>query len=340
MKKSNKILLFGLFIAIVYIVLCVYIQKDRMIPKSPTKSKSNNEVQKLSLESVDINDSTHNKSTLEYKIENGVITIAGNMPILDNDDILKKTMMRFCGEEYCDRTILFSADRENPSWKNIAKEFIDLFYEENLTNASFLADEFGNISISGELLTRKSKDRITQILNSNHSVNIIDNTHLKVSPVLEDTPKISKAKIIDINKSIDKNVTVVDSSKVVDSNEVIDIAQNKIIELLSTKKINFVRNRARITRRGIRTLKEIIPILKNTPNIKILVKGYTDAGGKRAINRWISSQRAKSVKNYLGSHGINPKDIEAKGFGEDDLLYEDNPYSPLNRRVEIEIKRR
>jgi len=331
MKKSNKILLFGLLIVILYIVLCVYIQKNRMIAKSATIS--NNEVKEVSLESVDTN-ITYNKSTLEYKIENGVITIAGNMPILDNNDVLKKTMMRFCGEEYCDRTILFSADRENPSWKNIAKEFIDLFYEENLTNASFLADEFGNISIGGELLTRKSKDRITQILNSNHSVNIIDNTHLKVSPLPEETPKISEAKIIDINKSIDKNVTLLHSSIVV------DIAQNKIIELLSTKKINFVRNRARITRRGIRTLKEIIPILKDTPNIKIIVKGYTDAGGKRAINRWISSQRAKSVKNYLGSHGINPKDIEAKGFGEDDLLYEDNPYSPLNRRVEIEIKRK
>jgi outer membrane protein OmpA-like peptidoglycan-associated protein len=331
MKKSNKILLFGLLIVILYIVLCVYIQKNRMTAKSATIS--NNEVKEVSLESVDTN-ITYNKSTLEYKIENGVITIAGNMPILDNNDVLKKTMMRFCGEEYCDRTILFSADRENPSWKNIAKEFIDLFYEENLTNASFLADEFGNISIGGELLTRKSKDRITQILNSNHSVNIIDNTHLKVSPLPEETPKISEAKIIDINKSIDKNVTVLNSSIVV------DIAQNKIIELLSTKKINFVRNRARITRRGIRTLKEIIPILKDTPNIKIIVKGYTDAGGKRAINRWISSQRAKSVKNYLGSHGINPKDIEAKGFGEDDLLYEDNPYSPLNRRVEIEIKRK
>jgi len=335
MKKSNRILLFGLFIAILYIVLCIYIQKNRIIAKSATVITSNNEVQEVVLEpKVDTNNSMKNKSTLEYKIENGIITIDGNMPILDKDDTLKKAMMRFCGEEYCDRNILFSVDREKPFWKNIAKEFIDLFYEENLTNASFLADKFGNISIGGELLTRKSKDRITQIIKLNSSTKIIDNTHLKVLPLPKESPQISEVKI-DVNKSIDKNITIADTNI-----DIVDIAQNKISELLATKKINFVRNRAKITRRGIHTLKEVIAIIKDVPDIKIIVKGYTDAGGKRAINRWISEVRAKRVKEYLGNHGINPKDIEAKGFGEDNLLYEEKPYSPLNRRVEIEIKRK
>ena len=337
MKKSNKILLFGSLTGILYIVLCVYIQKDKISDKlSPvTATATNDKVPKAVLEpKVDINNSTKNKSTLDYKIENGVITIAGNMPILDDNDSLKKTMMRFCGEEYCDRTILFSSDKEMPLWKNIAQEFIDLFYEENLTNAYFVADKLGNISIGGELLTKRAKDRIVQIINSYKNTKIIDNTHLKVLHLPKETPQISEVKI-DVNKSIDKNITIADTNI-----DVVDIAQNKISELLTTKKINFVRNRAKLTRRSIHTLKEVIAIIKDVPDIKIIVKGYTDAGGKRAINRWISEVRAKRVKNYLGSHGINPIDIEAKGFGEDDLLYEDKPYSPLNRRVEIEIKRK
>jgi len=337
MKRSNKILLFGLLIGILYIVLCVYIQKDKISAKlSPvTAITTNNKVQEVVLApKVDTNNSTKNKSTLEYKIENGVITIAGNMPILDDNDSLKKTMMRFCGEEYCDRTILFSSDREKPLWKNIAQEFIDLFYEENLTNAYFVANKLGNISIGGELLTKRAKDRIVKIINSNKNTKITDNTHLKVLHLPKETPKISVVKV-DNNKSIDKNITVADTTI-----DAIDIAQNRISELLTTKKINFVRNRAKLTNKSIHTLKEVIAILKDVPNIKIIVKGYTDAGGKRAINRWISEVRAKRVKNYLGSHGINPIDIEAKGFGEDDLLYEDKPYSPLNRRVEIEIKRK
>ena len=337
MKKSNKILLFGSLTGILYIVLCVYIQKDKISDKlSPvTATATNDKVPKAVLEpKVDINNSTKNKSTLDYKIENGVITIAGNMPILDDNDSLKKTMMRFCGEEYCDRTILFSSDKEMPIWKNIAQEFIDLFYEENLTNAYFVANKLGNISIGGELLTKRAKDRIVQIINSHKNTKITDNTHLKVLHLPKKTPKINVVKI-DHNKSIDKNITVADTT--IDN---IDIAQNRISKLLTTKKINFVRNRAKLTRRSIHTLKEVIAIIKDVPDIKIIVKGYTDAGGKRAINRWISEVRAKRVKNYLGSHGINPIDIEAKGFGEDDLLYEDKPYSPLNRRVEIEIKRK
>jgi len=337
MKKSNKILLFGLLIGILYIVLCVYIQKDKISAKlSPvTAIMTNNKVQEVVLEpKVDTNNSTKNKSTLEYKIENGVITIAGNMPILDDNDSLKKTMMRFCGEEYCDRTILFSSDKEIPIWKNIAQEFIDLFYEENLTNAYFVADKLGNISIGGELLTKRAKDRIVKIINSHKNTKITDNTHLKVLHLPKKTSKINVVKI-DHNKSIDKNITVTDTTI-----DAVDIAQNNISKLLTTKKINFIRNRAKLTSRSIHTLKEVIAILKDIPNIKIIVKGYTDAGGKRAINKWISEVRAKRVKNYLGSHGINPTDIEAKGFGEDNLLDENNPYNPLNRRVEIEIKRK
>jgi len=337
MKKSKKILLFGLLISILYVVLCVYMQKDKISAKlSPVSTTaSNKKVQEVLLTpKVDThNNSTKNKSTLEYKIENGVIIIAGNMPILDNNDKLKKTMMRFCGEEYCDRTIVFSADREEPLWKNIAQEFIDLFYEENLTNAYFIADKFGNISIGGELLTKRAKDRIVKIINSHKGSKIVDNTHLKVLHLPKKRPKIVQT---DNNNSIAKNTTVVDSSSI----DSIDMAQNRISKLLSTKRINFVKNHAKLTRKSVNTLNEVLAILKDVPNAKIIVKGYTDAGGKRSINKWISEVRAKRVKEYLGSHGINPENIEAQGFGEDDLLDEHNPYSPLNRRVEIEIKRR
>ena len=58
------------------------------------------------------------------------------------------------------------------------------------------------------------------------------------------------------------------------------------------------------------------------------------------MNLWISEERAKSVRKYLGNNGVPFKNIEAKGYGETELLYGDKPYSELNRRVEIEIKRK
>jgi len=340
MKKSNRILLYGILVSILYILLCIYIHTNRESRlDTVSKPKSNNtpsiESIQRDLDSKDTQEinSTENKSSLDYKIDNGVITIAGNMPILDDDDTLKQTMMRFCTEEYCDRTIVFSANKEMPSWKNLAREIIELFYEENLTDAYFSADEYDNITIGGELLTQKSKDRIAQIIKSNGVSGVVDNTHLKVIELVENRADTTQK---DKNITVDNNITIENDN----SDDDIDIAQNKIIELLATKKINFYRNRARITKSGLKVLNEVIEIIKDVPDIKIEVKGYTDASGKRAINRWISKERAKSVKNYLGSHGINPRDIEAVGFGEDDLLYPDKPYSPLNRRVEIEIKRK
>ena len=355
MQKSKKILLYGILGSILYIILCVYlhinrVNKTKISSISIDKSKKNQNLEKkLTNKNInkDINlnsdkNSTLSNSSLEYKIENGVITIAGNMPILDDEDSLKKTMMRFCSEEYCDRTIVFSSDREMPFWKEFAKDIINFFYDYNLTNASFEVDEYNNISISGELLTQEAKDKIAQIIKNSNISNINNNTHLKVmSNRVEDKKDINIIDtILNNNTTTNKSNNIASISDKNSSDDTITIAENRIQELLSTKKINFYRNRARITRDGKMVLNEIIEIIKDMPNIKIEVKGYTDASGKRAINKWISQERAKSVKRYLGRHGISLEDIEAEGFGEDDLLYPDKPYSPLNRRVEIDIKRK
>lgn len=355
MRKSSKILLYGSLVSVLYIILCIFIHIDKEDYSHKSENITKQEFKETSPKPIGINldknissvDNSSeveikNNSTLGYKIENGVITISGNMPILAYNDSLKNSMMRFCLEEYCNKTIVFSPNKETPSWKKLAENIIDLFYDENLTNASFNADNHGDITIGGELLTKSSKDKIREILKKYPKTNITDNTHLKViQPKEKKDNNISdknESKIISISDVdiVDKNISI----KNISIKDNIDIAQDKISELLKTKKINFYRNRAKITPRGKRTLRKILTILKDVSDVKIEVKGYTDASGKRSINRWISKERAKSVKNYLGSHGINPINIKAKGFGEDDLLYENRPYSPLNRRVEIEIKRR
>jgi outer membrane protein OmpA-like peptidoglycan-associated protein len=234
-------------------------------------------------------------------------------------------MMRMCSVVHCDRAILFSPDIENPKWKSFAKEVIDLFYDENLSHALFIVDKNSKITIGGEFLTQASKNRLDSLLK-----------RYKQYKVNSSNIKVLKTAIVE---HVEEKSTPIKPTED-NSQDGIEIAQEKITEILKSKKINFIRNRARIRKEGIDTLNEIIAILKEIPDAKIEVRGYTDASGKRAINRWISEERAKSVKNYLGSSGINPANIEAKGFGEEGLLYSDEPYSRLNRRVEIGIKRR
>jgi outer membrane protein OmpA-like peptidoglycan-associated protein len=345
MKKSTKILLYGSLISILYIILCIFIENRDIINKLEDTDieelKNASVIESVEDRNLDKNCSIENsmkrqkkKSILDFKIENGTVTIDGQMPILADDDNLKKSIMKFCLENYCRRTITFSENREIPSWKRLAEETIEMFYDENLSYVSFSVNSNGEITINGEVSNRGSKERIDEVLSHYKQERITNNLLLK------DNLLPTGKEITLTEKYIDKNSTISTLNSKDNEQDSIDIAQNKISELLKSERINFYRSRAKITPQGIKTLNKILTILKDIPDIKIEIRGYTDASGGRRVNKWISKERAKSVKRYLETHGINSVNIEAKGFGEDDLLYKDKPYSPLNRRVEIEIKRR
>jgi outer membrane protein OmpA-like peptidoglycan-associated protein len=333
MKKSTKILIYGLLGSISFIASCLYIENRAFIEKQ--MEENSKDKKEISINSrLDKNGSNYNEtgdpSFLDYKIDKGVISIVGEMPLLGSHDSLKKSINRLCGVLHCERSISFSPNVQIPAWKDFAIKIIDLFYEESLSYANFSVDKNNRITIGGEFSTEESKERLTNLLKKYQQYDIKDNTNLKVLKL-----KISKDKV-------EQNTTNINITKksVIEIKDKIETVQEEIINILKNKKINFIRNRAKITQKGIETLNEIVVILKKVPDAKIEVRGYTDASGKRSINKWISMERAKSVRNYLGSRGINPVNIEAKGFGEEGLLYEDKPYSELNRRVEIGIKRR
>jgi len=68
-----------------------------------------------------------------------------------------------------------------------------------------------------------------------------------------------------------------------------------------------------------------------------LVEGYTDASGSAGYNEGLSQRRAQSVSAFLLSSGIDSARISAIGKGETEPRV-DNPYDPVNRRVEMRIK--
>ena len=332
MKKSTKILIYGFILSLLLVASCLYKEKSKAIENQNGSLKKSTNEQGISIKSVLAKDNkkTEKQSTLEYKINKGIISIDGKMPLLEENDPLKKSMMEMCGILHCDRTIIFSSDVKKPSWIGFAREIIDLFYDENLSYARFSVDKNSRISIDGEFLTQSSKKKLDTLLQKYKQYKV-NSANIRV---LEKT-------IVDSTSQKSASVKpLIEEETTIEKGDDIEVAQEAITEILSHKKINFVRNRARITKQGLDTLNEIIAILKRVPTAQIEVRGYTDASGKRAINKWISEERAKSVRNYLGSSGINLLNIEAKGFGEEGLLYEDEPYNRLNRRVEIGIKRR
>ena len=79
--------------------------------------------------------------------------------------------------------------------------------------------------------------------------------------------------------------------------------------------------------------------LKNNPDAKIAIHGYTDLQGDEDYNIILSRKRAEFVKNYLVKRGINPKALVIKAHGEANQISIDlNPETrKYNRRVEFEV---
>ena len=78
-------------------------------------------------------------------------------------------------------------------------------------------------------------------------------------------------------------------------------------------------------------------MLKQNPQLKLAINGYTDETGTDAHNLTLSDDRAKSVMAALVAAGIPAARLQAKGYGKT------NPVAPnsdeagkaANRRVEL-----
>jgi outer membrane protein OmpA-like peptidoglycan-associated protein len=88
-----------------------------------------------------------------------------------------------------------------------------------------------------------------------------------------------------------------------------------------------------------------LEILKSNPDLKVMVVGHTDSRGPAMYNKYLSVSRAKAVRNYLISKGVDPSRIDHEGRGEDELLNNcgdgvkcSEEEHRQNRRAEILIK--
>jgi outer membrane protein OmpA-like peptidoglycan-associated protein len=86
-------------------------------------------------------------------------------------------------------------------------------------------------------------------------------------------------------------------------------------------------------------LDRMVTWLKANPNIKGEVGGHTDNTGDKKHNQELSQKRAKSVYDYLVSHGIDATRLTYKGYGDTSpLVPNDTPeHKQMNRRTEFKI---
>lgn len=90
---------------------------------------------------------------------------------------------------------------------------------------------------------------------------------------------------------------------------------------------------------SITELDNVVRLMNENPNMKILISGFTDNVGKPADNLKLSTGRAVAVVNYLVSKGINNNRLSFKGFGEAKPIATNDTEEgrALNRRTELTV---
>lgn len=111
-------------------------------------------------------------------------------------------------------------------------------------------------------------------------------------------------------------------------------------EVIVFRNLNFGFDKYEITNEMIPSLEQALMILKQRPELEIMVEGHTDSIGTEVYNQGLSERRAKSVVDWLVKNGVDSQRIESKGYGKTRPKY-DNATAEgrfLNRRVEIHSK--
>lgn len=115
--------------------------------------------------------------------------------------------------------------------------------------------------------------------------------------------------------------------------------------VLRTNQVHFEFNKSRILPQSHPVLNEVAATIRRSDVQHVTIEGHTDSKGSDAYNEKLSDQRAASVREYLGSHGISSEEMSSVGKGESEPIAEneingkDNrPGRDLNRRVEFHLQ--
>lgn len=121
--------------------------------------------------------------------------------------------------------------------------------------------------------------------------------------------------------------------------EVLEFNPIEIGETYKINNINFDTDSYALNQQVMNILNEFIEFLDENPKVKIAIHGHTDNVGDEASNLELSTNRAKTVMNYLILEGISSARLEFAGFGESEPIADNQTAAgrAKNRRTEFVI---
>jgi lipid-binding SYLF domain-containing protein len=117
----------------------------------------------------------------------------------------------------------------------------------------------------------------------------------------------------------------------------VDVAQGLRSGRVTLQNVHFATGKADITPDSETSLANAVQAMKDNPDWKIRVEGFTDSTGDKAANLKLSEDRAEAVANWLADHGVDRSRLATKGYGEDKPVASNETQAGRrkNRRVEL-----
>lgn len=185
-------------------------------------------------------------------------------------------------------------------------------------------------------LTRLSGERMDGMPEHLHKNNFVWESGIRLGisfskkkNKIVETPSVPQTEVLHQDTILSENVNQKEK-------ETVDKAETKVVEQdikepvkVTFPVIYFSFNRITIRPSEVSKLKSILHILKENPDMKVMVTGWCDTRGSVAVNRRISRQRAQALKTWLVKRGIAASRISVIGKGSDA-----SRTAPKARRVE------
>lgn len=99
----------------------------------------------------------------------------------------------------------------------------------------------------------------------------------------------------------------------------------------------FSTNTAKLKPSGLRNIQKLAGVLKQNPQLTMMIEGFTDSTGSATHNQTLSERRANAVLNALMNLGIERQRMTTQGYGAQFPVASNDTAEnrQLNRRVEI-----